>query len=573
MKKIIAGLLLMAVAITVNAQKLENKIPKNADIVVTARGARVFDLISMTELNNSAFGEMVLKNANRRKETKRTSLEEMGFKLKKNAYYFLQNTDSVTYHGFAVELADRVAFEGNFNSYKREKIKQINGYSVIKGYSGDITIWNDNLLMFINGEINKNYVKNNRERLEELTGEDSSYRIRKELGKKWTQDKTFNFLNLVPSQTLATSVSFQKAKAKDAVMTLWLRNYGSLMNSIVSSFQRELGEIADYMSMNNIGDAYGINEIVGNLYFDKDAARLELDMYVNDTMKESFKKMYGKKMDKNMVRAFNHNDVLGFVSLSIDTEAMLVEYPHLMTSMYGSVLPKFKEEISVVADLISLVMDEKAIGELLTGDALFVVNDFSEKEVEYTTYEYDDDYNRKEVTKKKNELVPDASLLIGSKRKDLMNKFFKLAKKHNLIKEVAPGVFELDAKEAKVPFKFYATVQNNVVTFTTEKETAIALQRKVFAVNASKHKKILTKNSSVFYIDVKNILNKIPVELRSGKTEAKAFAFTKDNVKDAYLRVGRIKGNKVSSELSINTYGKQENTLKTILALINAVGK
>ena len=276
-------------------------------------------------------------------------------------------------------------------------------------------------------------------------------------------------------------------------------------------------------------------------------------------------------MNSTLINSFDHNKALAFWSVSMDTEELLKQYPTMINKMYGGIVPKFKEEITVVADLFSLLVDEAAIAKLVTGDALFVLNDFSEKEVSYTSYKYDENYKRKEVTKTKKTVVPDFTLMIGSEEKELLTKIFKLGQKHKTV-TVSNNVFEFIKKSKDIPFNIYAVIKNDVLYITTSKVRAVNIEAGRVNYKATKHSKLIKRNSSVIYTDVDALIKNMPTEW-FGRDEKKMAGISKANVKDVSFRVSKLKGNKISSELRLNTKGKDENTLQLLFKIINDIAK
>ncbi|MEE9348844.1 MAG: hypothetical protein V3U80_02225 [Flavobacteriaceae bacterium] len=86
MKKILITLLL-AFTISGFSQNLESKIPKNATAIVAINGDAIFDLISMTDINNIDFVKQGLQ------ASKQNSITDFGFDLESKAYYFFQTVD------------------------------------------------------------------------------------------------------------------------------------------------------------------------------------------------------------------------------------------------------------------------------------------------------------------------------------------------------------------------------------------------------------------------------------------------------------------------------------------------
>lgn len=593
MKKIIATLLLLNAYTATQAQRLESKIPNNVDVLVSANAENLFKLIKVSDIDKSAIGKEILKDLNRSNKTYRvesvvesesdekkedskeieerkkvSSVANAGIDIKSNAYYFFSKTDSISYHNFYVELKDRALFESMLSKRNKKKIRRMEGYSIIEGRS-DIRIWNDDYLLLVNGDASRGYFSTHKERLDKLKEKgEFNYNFKKRIGKGWTKKYVLDLFNKNVVNSIASNKKFQKSKKKNASATLWVRNYGMLMTDLFKSFGGYLYPMYAEGGDQNI---YGVEEVTANLFFEKSDARILLDISVSPDMKKSFKKIYNKRMSRDLVNSFDHDKALAFWSISINTEETLKQYPELVHKMYGGILPKFKEEMDIVGHLFSLIIDEEAVGRLVTGDALLVLNDFSKEEVEYTTYEYDKDYKRKEVTKTKEEFVPDFTLMIGSKEEDLLNKFFKLGEKHKAV-EIENNVVKFKTKKSDIPFNLYSVVKNDVLYLTTSEANALRIARGNNNFNTKKHSKLVRDNSTVFFVNVNAVLNKIPNKWMS-KTEKEAMRFSTNHLNDGVFRVSRVKGSTISSELKISTQGTEENTLKLLLEFINAVAK
>lgn len=80
----------------------------------------------------------------------------------------------------------------------------------------------------------------------------------------------------------------------------------------------------------------------------------------------------------------------------------------------------YSDVVDVYIDLMQIIIDEKGIAELLPGNYMFVMHDMKPQIVDYTDYEYDTEYNRKEVKKTRMELSPDFTFAIETHREDFM---------------------------------------------------------------------------------------------------------------------------------------------------------
>jgi len=455
-------------------------------------------------------------------------------------------------------------------SRDKEKIVSEGGMQILVDHSS-VMIWNDQMLLMMGYEKPYNFFKDNEERFRaEAENEDESYyNIKKRIASRWAKAYALSVVNGNGGRSILTNKKYLASKDKSAAASVWVKNYGGLMNGFMSSIYGMSGMSSLAGLQGNMYN--GFKSVVANLYFDTDAARMTMEMEVSSEWEKTFKKVYNSKMDKEFFNYFNQNDVLAYMSFSMNMQALFEEYPALMTSMYGGMMPQYKQEMDVSGDFLSLLLDEEAIGELMTGDLLFVLNDFGEKEVTYTSYEYDEDYKRKEVTKTKKDMVPDFTIMVGSKKGKLLNKAARLGIKYELFENKA-GYFKVNVPKNELPVDLYTVVKNDILFFTTSEEKISNIVNNRFVKNLGKHQKMMQKNVSTFYMNGEKIMSRIPASELS-KKEQGYMNYAKENFKDAYFKSSKLKGNKMRSEMKINTSGSQGNSLKDFLNFIEFVAK
>ncbi|GAA3607964.1 hypothetical protein Q4Q39_10235 [Flavivirga amylovorans] len=555
------------------AQNIESKIPSSSEAVISINGDRIIELISITEFDNFNFAKKIFKKVNRKTDSTFivSSIKDLGFDINSKAFYFYTRTDSISYHNFLVKLTDKNKFESLLSTRDKEKIISEGGLHIMADNSS-ITVWNDNLLLFTGYEKHYNYFKENEERfMAEPENEGVSYyKVKKKITSRWTKAHALNIFKGHGGTSISNSKNYIASKDKNAVASVWVQNYSQLIFGAMSGIYNKMG-VSSLDALKSASNLYGVKSITANLYFDEEATRLTTQMEVSSEWQKTFKSFYNSKMNKNFYNYFNQNDILAYMSFSMNTQALLEEYPALMTSMYGGIMPNYKEEVNLSGEFLSLLLDEEAIGELMTGDMLFVLNDFGEKEVTYTTYEYDENYKSKEVTKTKKEVVPDFMIMIGSKKEALLNKVVRLGIKHKLIAN-KEGYYKINVPKKDMPFDLYVVVKNDILFFTSSEEKISNIVNNRYVKNLGKHQKLIKNNSSVFYINGEKLISKVPVSELSRK-ERRYFDYAKDNLKDAYFKSSKMKGNKIQSEIKINTSNSHGNSLNVFFNLIEALAK
>ncbi|NMH88366.1 hypothetical protein [Flavivirga algicola] len=576
MKKI---LLFIAVFVSYTniAQNIESKIPNSTEAIISINGDRLIELVSIAEFDDYNFAKKMFNELNRKNDSTFTvsSVKDLGFDIDSKAFYFHKRTDSISYHNFMVKLTDRNKFENLLPKKKRESIISEGGMH-IKASNGAIAVWNDHLLLFTGYEKQRSYFKENEERLmaKPENQELSYYKVKKRMTSQWAKTYALDIFRGNGEASILNNKNYRANKDENAVASVWVRNYGHLLNGAMSAGMSGMGRkggMPFFKGFEPTSDLYGFKSVVANLYIDEDAIKLTTEMEVNSDWQKIIKNIYNSKMNHSFYDYFNQNEALAYMSFSMDIQALLEEYPALMTRIYGGITPKYKEEMDLTGAFFSLLIDEEAIGELMTGDVLFVLNDFGEKEVTYTSYEFDEDYKRKELTKTKNEVVPDFTIMIGSKKEKLLNKVVRLGVKHGLFENTG-GYYKMNLPDMKTPVDLYAVVKNDILFFTTSEERISNIVNNRFVKDLGKHKKLIKNNNTIFYINGQELMSRMPFSELNSKAR-RYFNYTKDNFKDAYFKGSKVKGNKVHSEIKINTSSSQGNSLKAFLNFIEVLAK
>jgi hypothetical protein len=618
MKKIVL-IISCLISLTGMTQNLESKIPNTAKVVASVNSDQIFNLISVTDFNNHLFTKEIFKKINKSGDYKTVvSIEDFGFDINSKAYYFYDVKDSINYQNVLIKLNEKGLSDIIKQELSRKTIEQVDGLNIVYKRNGAL-IWNKDMILFTYAilpykpyeysydyypseieetviedveeveetvieektpdiEITEEVVEVAEDEVDEVIEQPDAESIEKmrkfakafkETEKKVDDKKakiiayaksiiTANFSN-----SITHNKSFISGKKKDAVAYLWVRNYGDLMGQYLNYY---LGAYNPYGKMGKLNNLYGINSITAHLFFDNNAIRMTSDANIDQNWVKSYKKMYNSKIGSEFFKHFDQNKALAYMSMSMSTTGMLEEYPNIVSNMYSQMLPDYKDETSVVAELMSIVLDEEAIGELITGNAIFILNDISEKEVSYTTYEYDEDYNSTEVTKTKMETIPDFTIMVGSKNKKLTSKFLRLGLKYKVL-GTENKYFKVSQSNG-LPLDVFIGINDKIFFMTTSQKSILDFVNNRSASNTGKHKKMIRKSITAFYVDGHKIMNKVPLESFS-KNELAYFNRAKESVSELMLSVSKIKNNKIHSEIKLNTTNKEGNSLEFIFNFID----
>lgn len=363
-------------------------------------------------------------------------------------------------------------------------------------------------------------------------------------------------------ESIESNKSYSASLDNKAIAELWVSSLQDVYNSIAPEFGTygKAGLMKGYGSLN------------AKLFMDNKSFRISTGLELAQNQADAYKKIMNRKLNKNFLKYVNSEKALGFMSYSIDSKAYLEEFPKLLKQTYGSFLgAKMDEEIELGTDLLSLLLDEEAVSKVIKGDALFVINGLKSKEVTYTTYEYDDDYKQKEVTKTKNETLPDFLFMFSSEDTRLINKLIKYGIHKNMV-TVQDNIYKI--QEKKSPVDIYFMIKDGIVFFGNSLSEMQSISTNQQNNKISKlHKDLLSKNNFSFLFNAKNLVGKVPDSEIGGEETAKKFNSTLEKMGNVYMKSNPIKGRLVSADISAEIPNGHENALKYLFSLIENAAK
>ena len=371
--------------------------------------------------------------------------------------------------------------------------------------------------------------------------------------------------------SIENSIAYKKIIEPAAHLSLWI-NSDNLINQYQNYFSRDVFSILRHAKVAYKKDTSDGYKTAVNVYFEKDKMRMEQKNYSeNVEMQNLGKLVMNSKQNASLLNVVNPGNI-GYFSMSINTEAMLNYYYTVMKKYMSSTayMSEYSDMVNVYIDLLQIMIDEKGIAELNPGNYLFVMHDMKTKMVDYTTYEYDKEYNSKEIKKKKKELSPNFTFVMDTKREDFMQKLVKLplkySEKNKYNYKEKDGYYELSFDSTKYPVSnLYFIVKDGKAMVTTSKEVINnTLTNKGFAIDEETKKSIMDNNYSI-KIDSKKLFDILGTEA-STKTNKKICTYMAENMGDikteSSFKDGMIQGTTI---IKIN--GNHANSLEFILIL------
>ncbi|WP_433834479.1 hypothetical protein [Flavobacterium anhuiense] len=199
-----------------------------------------------------------------------------------------------------------------------------------------------------------------------------------------------------------------------ADISTWV-NYSGFMSSLYSMYNYPLSLFGGYDKYLPMQKNFGnfIKGINVDFYFDNDNARIEEVVEYSPEIASVVSKISNRKINKNIFNYFPTQKPLGYVSYHANTKAALENFPSLMTELFQN--PKFaKEDITLITDLISTIVDEEATAKLFDGDLSAFLYGVKDVEVMTKKYGYDENYEEKITEEKVKKEIPLFSVIFTS---------------------------------------------------------------------------------------------------------------------------------------------------------------
>lgn len=614
-----------------DAQELTNKIPAQAQFVVTINNKAIVEHSSMELLNETLVKLGAFNQTKTNLDYPIKSLTESDLNLDKQAYIYHTSSDSLYYIGILLPLKkDHQVKQRMFSKFNVLPI--FNGYERRVSKDGKTQVsWNHEALFIFTGGLHDSYFQNkevaNRygldlgpeprheydwqsneyldsaeavvdtaeavdvaraaaaaaaeaavdaseaavdaseeaiEASEEAAEADSLYLLSKVREAKNDSLKTKLFAEwitadfndyLAPKQNLAQNKTINLTDQRH-LLRFWIPSVDKLYQTYLPVGLLGLTGF-DFKNFK-----YGYQDAYIDLIQDQHNLKLSGSVGVDAEMEKVFKSLYKNKYNQKFAQYIPENH-LAYASVNISTEGYLHQLPKLMSRWYAPLAGEYTDVLNIAATALEIGLDEKAIGKVIKGDNVFFLNDLRKVTREYISYEYDDDYNSKEVTKTKEEYAPNYLWMFTSEDQRIFKKTLDFAVKKEKV-SLENGIYKIDLKKTMDPIFILFKKDIVFVGSDVEQLTAIYENRFKTSKNAKVKKDIFTHPVNIVahlstIPEVVNLLE-IPVTDTWKQTLQDLSSYG-----DLQIKSNKINKKRFYGELSLELPKKDKNALQYLL--------
>lgn len=347
----------------------------------------------------------------------------------------------------------------------------------------------------------------------------------------------------------------------------------ALTNQLYSSFAGGNSALAGIYKNGLLDSNYHING-----YFEKDRIRLnQVITPKNEETKKSYQEICDSKIDKNLLNYIGKN-VLGYYALSMDTQAIINYEYKILKNTLNSVYQSYTKDASgkeadVLIDAVALFLDEKAIADLIPGNAIFVLHDLKKVKRDYIDITYNDNYEQVETKAIKDELQPDFTFMMNTRNESFVNKLLQLPLNKSKFTatdyQLTNGYYTIHFEKDNLLENLYLGLKNGVLMLTTSKVNVENLIQQTVMPLQADFKKSISKNNASAWFDIQKIV-------AASKTELDKEA--KSNYYDIVLKnageitvESKFKNGAIVSDASYTIKGEHANSLQYFFDVINEV--
>jgi hypothetical protein len=179
-------------------------------------------------------------------------------------------------------------------------------------------------------------------------------------------------------------------------------------------------------------------------YTQKDKSIVSLKGYGNKTYLNDIKSVFDTKIPANWLTNVPSNAPV-VAGVAIDNLKLTNFYKNILTQTFAASSDTLMKEWF---NIVQAFFDEDAIGRIINGKTLFYVDGVVKFNKVYSSYEYDEDYNYKNIEKEEEVTYPRFAAFVGTDDKSVIQSYLNLTQYFGYLKE-KNGIYTIYSRSIK----------------------------------------------------------------------------------------------------------------------------
>jgi hypothetical protein len=383
------------------------------------------------------------------------------------------------------------------------------------------------------------------------------------------------FINLEAGKSVSSLRSFSESQKEIFDIAIWM-NYSAEAFQGLNPYanRRRLGmtpSSAD--TANSLIKLLKDNYSVAYCNFNAGKVSLINKAYVNPEMDNLISGIYRKKGNKNFCKYIKGENLMGYASMSVNSEQLIKATRSILIKTYESTMGKEAKYITGMMDIASIFTNDDVAYNLFKGDFVVAVTDLRPFKTSYLSYSYDDNFNRSETKQEKTEILPEFVAMASVGKPDEMGKILKAVEKMGGLRAEGAGTYLVEMP-GQAGYKLYIALENNILFCTNNEDLIHGKLKDGYPKSeqmSKEQKELLTSNPIAYYWNgtkTFDLVNKQP-DLKTGEKMTKDLNLFKDNLKEARLSGIKKEGNAYVTDFQMDFRDSSVNSLLNICKIVN----
>ncbi len=378
------------------------------------------------------------------------------------------------------------------------------------------------------------------------------------------------FFYTTPTTSVLNNSRYLKNYDATAAASIWVDKPMDFYTSMVPGYLLYKTNPLDVAFKMN--EESGYESFAASLLLDNRRLTMHTQMELSPAMAAMQEKILSRKLNKRFFKYIDTDSMLGYMSWALDTKAYLEQIPQLLERTYGSMgVGVGRDEASLAAEFISLLIDEEAIANMIKGDAMVVFDGVYQQQVNYTDYTYDENFKATPKDTTRTETLPRFLMMMSSEENNLTRKLVKYGIKKEVVKP-SGAFYEIEIP--KSPVRLFFMNKDGIFFLTNSISNIEQISTGTFRASISKkEKKTLSSHPFSMYINPKNISGKI-AQTDLGATESLAEMInTFNKMGEVRLQANALKNNMYSADLWMDVPAGNSNAVTYFFSLFDGMLK
>lgn len=239
--------------------------------------------------------------------------------------------------------------------------------------------------------------------------------------------------------------------------------------------------------------------LTASMNFNNGEVVADMRIHLNEKMKAWNKRTYKTSLSTKLLKYLRGDRSVAFMGFAFHPENAWKVFREVMESA-----PPSSKSPGDFMFLLDALVDEKAISKIWSGECLAAITGIQSVPKTVTTYEYDEDFNQKEVVKEVIQKIPEFTLAMTHKDMDTWKRIMQLGIKYDGLEPMGVNAWKLKGDGSSALTDLYFGLTEDAVLISNARDLVENKRNTGYtgrlAYNAEQ-KKLLKGHNMVMYLN------------------------------------------------------------------------